>query len=658
FRGPAFRVDDPSMAALDMLYDLWFGETSDLYRELVEVDQVVDRLYPWVLPTEDPSLATVLARVKDYANLLPVRDRILSILARARSEEVPTDRLRDAQAYARYSLLRSFDNSEAIASNLARFVRFDRSTRALEALFEQYEALTPKALLEAGQRFIRDDALVLTTLSEEPQPAEEEGPPSLKTLFTKPALLDESSMVVASSPTPQLLMKVQFLVGSADDPEGKEGLAAMAAMMIAEGGSIEMRADKITKALLPMAGSHSAQVDLEMTTFTWIVHADNFDRFAEIVLGQLLSPGYRGDDFDRIKDQQRNALVQDLRSNNDEEFGKEVLQSIVFAGTPYGHPTLGTGSGINSIALADIREFVEANFTQARLVLGLSGSFPDGAVDRLRAELARLPGGDSPSPVTAPVGAQPAALEVEIVEKDTRSVAFSFGHPIDVLRDHPDFPALWLARATLGDHRAFGGRLFLRIREVRGINYGDYAYIEAFPGGMYRFFPQPNRARRAQLFEVWIRPVQPEQAVFALKLALHEVEKFIEGGLDDDEFERVHGYLLKNIYVMLQSQDAQLGYDLDGRWFGTGEFTAWMRKSLEGLTRKRVNEAIRRHLSAERLTVAVITGDAKGLKEQLLDSADAVMNYDAPRDESLLAEDKIVGARPLGLTPERIRIRS
>jgi zinc protease len=300
-------------------------------------------------------------------------------------------------------------------------VRFDRSTRALEALFEQYEALTPKALLEAGQRFIRDDALVLTTLSEEPQPAEEEGPPSLKTLFTKPALLDESSMVVASSPTPQLLMKVQFLVGSADDPEGKEGLAAMAAMMIAEGGSIEMRADKITKALLPMAGSHSAQVDLEMTTFTWIVHADNFDRFAEIVLGQLLSPGYRGDDFDRIKDQQRNALVQDLRSNNDEEFGKEVLQSIVFAGTPYGHPTLGTVSGINSIALADIREFVEANFTQARLVLGLSGSFPDGAVDRLRAELARLPGGDSPSPVTAPVGAQPAALEVEIVEKDTRS---------------------------------------------------------------------------------------------------------------------------------------------------------------------------------------------------------------------------------------------
>ena len=43
------------------------------------------------------------------------------------------------------------------------------------------------------------------------------------------------------------------------------------------------------------------------------------------------------------------------------------------------------------------------------------------------------------------------------------------------------------------------------------MNYGDYAYIEAFPRGMFRFFPTPNVARRAQLFEVWIRPVVPRE---------------------------------------------------------------------------------------------------------------------------------------------------
>ena len=61
--------------------------------------------------------------------------------------------------------------------------------------------------------------------------------------------------------------------------------------------------------------------------------------------------------------------------------------------------------------------------------------------------------------------------------------------------------------------------LYERIREVRGMNYGDYAYIEAFPRGMFQFFPDPNIARRAQIFEIWIRPVAPENAHMALRIA-------------------------------------------------------------------------------------------------------------------------------------------
>ena len=60
---------------------------------------------------------------------------------------------------------------------------------------------------------------------------------------------------------------------------------------------------------------------------------------------------------------------------------------------------------------------------------------------------------------------------------------------------------------------------------MRGLNYGDYAYIEAFPRGMFQFFPEPNIARRAQVFEIWIRPVVPENAHMALRIALYELDK-------------------------------------------------------------------------------------------------------------------------------------
>ena len=85
-----------------------------------------------------------------------------------------------------------------------------------------------------------------------------------------------------------------------------------------------------------------AQVDKEMVTLTGHVHRDSWERFFDVALPQLTEPGFREEDFRRVKDQVRNALVQDLREANEEELGKEELQANLFAGTPYGHPVLGT----------------------------------------------------------------------------------------------------------------------------------------------------------------------------------------------------------------------------------------------------------------------------------------------------------------------------
>ena len=72
-----------------------------------------------------------------------------------------------------------------------------------------------------------------------------------------------------------------------------------------------------------------------MTAFTGIIHRDHWQTFLGTVLPQLVDPGFRDEDFKRLKDAQLNALVQDLRSNNEEELGKERLQTNIFRGTPY-----------------------------------------------------------------------------------------------------------------------------------------------------------------------------------------------------------------------------------------------------------------------------------------------------------------------------------
>ncbi len=655
FHAPAFSETSPDYAALDMLFDLQFGRTSDLYRRLVEVEQNVDLLRVFSPASADPPLATVLARVKHPDDAAYVRDAIIETFAHARRETVSAQRLDEAKAHARYGFARTLDNSESIAETLAAFVHFRRSYDTLNALYRRYDALTPDDLLAAAHLYITDANMVLTTLSHDPLPEAVSMQGTLAAFEPRESPSADIPEVIQRSPSPLLRFKLLFGTGSAHDPAGKEGLAALAAEMVAGGGSKQMRIDEITRALFPIAGSFDAQVDREMTSFTGVVHRDNLDRFADIVLGQLLAPGLRDDDFARVKQRQANALAVDLRTNNEEELGKERLQANIYAGGPYGHPTLGTVAGIDAITLDDVRAFIGRAYTQANVTIGLAGDVPEAFIERLRAELAALPPGE-PLPAPTVVPHQTRGIEIEIIEKDTRSTAISLGHPIEVTRSHPDFAALWLARAWLGDHRAFHTQLFQRIREVRGLNYGDYAYIEAFPRGMYQFFPDPNRARRAQIFEIWIRPVMPEHAMFAFKIALHELAQLVERGLSADDLDATRNYLMKNVFVMTKTQDQQLGYALDSRWHGTGEFTSTMRQHIAALTLDEVNGAIRRHLSATDLSAVMITGDAAGLRDQLLADAFTPITYDAAKPAEILAEDQVVGARRLNLRPGAVRI--
>ena len=655
FHGPAFSETEKDLPALDTLYDLYLGPTSELYRRLVEREQKVDSLATSVPVNADPSLATIFARVKKIEDVPYVRDSILATLAEARTQPVTPRRLQDAKSNGRYAFARSLDNTETIASVLARFVRLNRSFDSLNDFYRLYDALTPEDILKAARTYVTDDRLVVVTLSKDPMPQAVSRVPALVSFAPKVATGPEVPFVIQKNALPQLNIKLNFITGSASDPKGREGLAQLTGSMIADAGSSEMPIDEIRRAFFPMAGTLRADVDKEMTTFTASIHRDNWKSFFDIALPMLLTPGFREDDFAREKDAQLNSLKQDLRSNNDEELGKERLQSNLFRGTAYAHPVLGTVAGIEKITLNDVKEFWRSQYTRRNLTIGVIGDVPDELLERLRRAVASLP--DAAPKSLEPIAAhRPQGLEVEIIQKETRATAISFGHPIEVTRSHPDFPALWLARAWLGEHRSSSAHLYQRLREVRGLNYGDYAYIEAFPHGGFRNFPPPNVARHHQIFEVWIRPVVPTNAHAALRLGIYELQKLIDGGLTREQFNATRDYLMKNVYLMTAKEEEQNGYALDSKFYGTGEFTELMRDKLSKLTVEDVNRAIRKHLSAKNLSVVIVSKDAAGLKDKLLSDAPSPLTYDAPKPKDVLDEDKVVTAIRLNIKPENLRI--
>jgi zinc protease len=129
-----------------------------------------------------------------------------------------------------------------------------------------------------------------------------------------------------------------------------------------------------------------------------------------------------------------------------------------------------------------------------------------------------------------------------------------------VHRGERDFYALWIANSWLGEHRNQSSHLFDVIREKRGLNYGDYSYIEAFPEGGQREMPPVNVPRRTQLFEVWIRTLPNAQASFALRAALRELQLLVDEGLTAEEFELTRTFLKKYSLHFAEATEKKLGY--------------------------------------------------------------------------------------------------
>src|SRR5713226_3364710 len=309
--------------------------------------------------------------------------------------------------------------------------------------------------------------------------------------------------VLLRNRSPLVSFRILFMTGSASDPQGKEGLASLTAAMLAEGGSRAKTYSEITDVMYPMATSFSWQVDKEMTVFSGTTHVDNLDKYYSLIRELLLDPGFREDDFTRLKEDAINYLKTSLRGGNDEELGNEVLYSMIYPGShPYGHQNRGAVSALEKLTLKDVRDFYTANYARMNLVIGLAGGYPETFPKQVDADFAKLPAGpiDQLKAKLSQPKLEPGT-KIEIIQRETRSTGISLGFPISVTRADKDWPALAVVASYFGQHRSSNSYLYQRLREARGLNYGDNAYVEYFPRGMFQFTPDANLARQQQIFQ-------------------------------------------------------------------------------------------------------------------------------------------------------------
>lgn len=456
--------------------------------------------------------------------------------------------------------------------------------------------------------------------------------------------------------SPLITFRIQFRTGSADDPAGKAGLARLTASMMTDGATTTHSYREVSDILYPMAASVRARVDREVTTFVGTVHRDHLEKYYSLLVEMMTGPAMDPADFDRVRSNQLNYITKTLRTNDDEEFGKQALQSMLYAGQPYGHPVAGLESDLKAITLDDVRNFYSAQFTRNNVTIALAGGYPPSLPARVRANLAHLSNAH-PEPMTIPEPKPVRRMPVLVVEKPGRATAISMGFPIDITRADPDFYPLLVANSYFGEHRTFNGRLMIRMRQVRGLNYGDYSYIENFIQNGGSTFPVSNIPRHQQFFSIWIRPVAPQNSQFAIRLALFELEKLVRDGISPHDFENTRQFLINYSRLWAQNQSQRLGYKLDARFYGTDNILDVLPARLKALSVNDVNRAIKRHLNYRNICIAIITSNADKLMQDLIANTPSPITYDNNvMPASVLDEDQQVAVYRLQINRSRARV--
>ena len=122
-------------------------------------------------------------------------------------------RVSDAKSNARYSFLRTLDNTNTIANLLANYAQFERSPDTINKYYRTLATITPAGIQATANKYFTDANLVVTTLSKDPLPEAITKAPAIASLAQSEggdASTANIPFITQKSALPNVMMKLLF----------------------------------------------------------------------------------------------------------------------------------------------------------------------------------------------------------------------------------------------------------------------------------------------------------------------------------------------------------------------------------------------------------------------------------------------------------------
>ena len=270
---------------------------------------------------------------------------------------------------------------------------------------------------------------------------------------------------------PVLTLKLLLPVGSADDPVGQSGLAALTADVLDE-GTRDLTDVGLHEALTRIGGHLGIGVSSDATILTLTTLPKYAAEAMALLVDVAVHPRFDRDDCERVRDLRLNQLLQ-MRQVPAAEADRVFVESL-YGPHPYGHLSVGTDESLRELDSSDISAFHRHWYQPDGWTLVVVGDLSDDALFGIaQSELEQVPSAASARAARgAPRLQDPPSITDRLVfvsRKDAVQSEVRLGHP-GVSRTSPDYHALLMLNMVLGGQ--FVSRINLNLREDKGYTYG------------------------------------------------------------------------------------------------------------------------------------------------------------------------------------------
>ena len=377
--------------------------------------------------------------------------------------------------------------------------------------------------------------------------------------------------------------------GSSDERREQAGITNFLQRTMLR-GTIRRSAGQLQEAMGDIGGTIDASADVDYAELRGAGLARNWDRLLDLLAEVARAPAFDREEVERV----RRLVIGEIqtRADNPSQFALDAMLSDLYGPHPYGLPSLGVRETVEGISREDLVARYRNVYRPPAMVLAVSGRVPAEDVRRRASRLFAEFGTAEAEPrrpavqpaVTLP--AVDAATSRRLIERPGQQAQVLVGTVGPGISD-AEYAAVKVLTVLLGG--GMGGRLFVELREKRGL---------AYSVGVV------NPSRRAGGYVVAHIGTESRNASAAESGLLREIERVRGDDASAEELARAKAYLLGTLAMDRRTNAREAWYLAFFEGAGVGwDFPERYARAVEAVTSDDVRRAALRYLATLRTVV-------------------------------------------------------